>query len=233
MKSMLQEASSVLKAVEKAWNEAGNPQEFTIKILEKGEKGFLGLSGGRPAVVSITYQPIRDIRKPREFVQKDAFQKDKRYQQQPKPVTQVAKKPSGILDSLFGKKVEKPQQQQRPQQQKIVQPSSGQPAGQSKRMDAWRKEFVDNVSIWLKEMMQIMGVDVTINFKHDQRILNVFIDKRVFKDSEEEKLFFISLSHLLMQFLKRKYKKKFANYYLIIHSKTENNDDRKSVPSNN
>lgn len=228
MKSMLQEASSILKAVEKAWNEAGKPQEFTIKILEEGEKGFLGLTGGRPAVVSITYQPSREKRTKIDFV-KDLNQGGKKIYQQSVQTQNVQKQPSGIMGSFFGKKA--PEKTQNVVIKK-EQPQQKQKQQQAEKECAWRKEFVDNVNIWLKEMMHIMGVDITIDVKHDQRILNVFIDKRVFKDSEEEKLFFISLSHLLMQFLKRKYKKKFANYYLIIHSKVENNDNRKSALSN-
>lgn len=57
MKSLLQEASSVEKAVALAWEAAGCPKEFTVKVLEKGERGFLGFSK-KPAVVSIVYKPL-------------------------------------------------------------------------------------------------------------------------------------------------------------------------------
>ena len=62
------------------------------------------------------------------------------------------------------------------------------------------------------------GVRVEIDCKSEQRILNVYIDKKFLSEQEDEKLFFISLSHILMQFLKRKYKKRFNNYYLIMHT---------------
>lgn len=229
MKSMLQEASSIVKAVEKAWNEAGKPQEFTIKILEEGEKGFLGLTGGRPAVVSITYQPLKGKKTKIDF-EKDLMQVDKKSYKQSVQPQKTQKQSSGIMGSFFGTKTSEKPQNVAVRREQIQQKQKQQ---QVEKEVAWRKEFVDNVNIWLKEiMMHAMGIDITIDVKHDQRILNVFIDKRVFKDFEEEKLFFISLSHLLMQFLKRKYKKKFTNYYLIIHSKVENNDNRKSVPSN-
>ena len=44
MKSMLHEASTVAKAIEKAWTESGKPLEFTIKIHEVGEKNFFGMT---------------------------------------------------------------------------------------------------------------------------------------------------------------------------------------------
>jgi predicted RNA-binding protein Jag len=56
MKSILQEANSIERAIDKAWNEAGKPKEFTIRVLDEGERNFLGLSR-RPAIVSIFYKP--------------------------------------------------------------------------------------------------------------------------------------------------------------------------------
>ena len=58
MKSMLHEASSIINAIEKAWTESGKPSEFTIKILEEGQKGFLGFTK-RPAIVSITFNAVK------------------------------------------------------------------------------------------------------------------------------------------------------------------------------
>ena len=56
MRSLLVQASSVEKAVEKAWADAGMPTNFTIKILDFGEKGFLGMVK-KNAIISILYEP--------------------------------------------------------------------------------------------------------------------------------------------------------------------------------
>lgn len=42
MKSLVEEASSITKAIEKAWIRAGQPQSFSVKIFETPEVGFLG-----------------------------------------------------------------------------------------------------------------------------------------------------------------------------------------------
>ena len=42
MKSLVEEASSITKAIEKAWIRAGQPQSFSVKIFEIPEVGFLG-----------------------------------------------------------------------------------------------------------------------------------------------------------------------------------------------
>lgn len=44
MKSIMEEASSISKAIEQAWNRAGKPAEFTIKILETPERNMFGLT---------------------------------------------------------------------------------------------------------------------------------------------------------------------------------------------
>ncbi len=43
MKSIMQEASSISKAIDLAWNRAGKPAQFSIKILEEPERNMFGL----------------------------------------------------------------------------------------------------------------------------------------------------------------------------------------------
>lgn len=42
MKSIVEEASSIVKAIEKAWIRVGKPATFQVKILEKPKRNFLG-----------------------------------------------------------------------------------------------------------------------------------------------------------------------------------------------
>lgn len=44
MKSIMEEASSISKAVEKGWQKAGQPKEFSVKIFEEPQKNFLGIT---------------------------------------------------------------------------------------------------------------------------------------------------------------------------------------------
>jgi predicted RNA-binding protein Jag len=44
MKSIMEEASSISKAIDQAWQRAGNPMDFTIKILETPERNMFGLT---------------------------------------------------------------------------------------------------------------------------------------------------------------------------------------------
>ena len=69
MKSMVQEGSSVAKAIDKAWELAGKPSEFTIKVMQVEERNFFGMVK-KSAVVSIVYEPrgsaeAKPVRQPR------------------------------------------------------------------------------------------------------------------------------------------------------------------------
>jgi predicted RNA-binding protein Jag len=192
MKSILQEGSSVLKAVEQAWSTAGKPQEFTIKVLESESKNFLGITT-KPAIISITYEAKNQFVKTKErIIEKPVkqYKKAKKVQQSKKTIVQEKKSPEKKYN-----------------------------VGKPKRFKGWDRELVECSINWLNEMISILGMKASVKYKADQRILNIYINKRLLEESEDEKMFFISLSHLLMQFLRRKYKKRFNNYYLIIHTK--------------
>ncbi len=44
MKSVIQESSSLCKAIEQGWIKAGKPKEFSIRILQDANKNFLGIT---------------------------------------------------------------------------------------------------------------------------------------------------------------------------------------------
>ena len=54
MKSIIEQASSIMKAIEKAWNQAEQPKEFSIKIFEKEERNFFGMTT-KPAKIGIFF----------------------------------------------------------------------------------------------------------------------------------------------------------------------------------
>lgn len=43
MKSLMEEGSSISKAIESAWTRAGKPSQFSVKILEEPERNMFGL----------------------------------------------------------------------------------------------------------------------------------------------------------------------------------------------
>lgn len=57
MKSILQEASTIAKAIEQGWREAGEPSEFSVKILELPQRNFIGLTT-RSAKIAFIFNNI-------------------------------------------------------------------------------------------------------------------------------------------------------------------------------
>ena len=51
----MEEASSITKAIENAWNRAGQPQEFTVKILELPQTSFFGLKTSKSAKIALFF----------------------------------------------------------------------------------------------------------------------------------------------------------------------------------
>ncbi len=81
MKSLVEEASSVFKAIEKAWDRAGKPHEFSVKIFEESKKNFFGLTTKSAKVGiffderAITKQPKKETRPATEPAKKHVPQK--------------------------------------------------------------------------------------------------------------------------------------------------------------
>ncbi len=44
MKSIIQESSSIAKAIEEAWKKADQPKEFSVKIFQEPKKNFFGFT---------------------------------------------------------------------------------------------------------------------------------------------------------------------------------------------
>lgn len=60
----MEEASSISKAIENAWNRAGQPQEFSVKILEHPKTTFFGLKTSKSAKIAFFFNEV--VQKSRE-----------------------------------------------------------------------------------------------------------------------------------------------------------------------
>lgn len=193
---MLHEASTVLKAIEQAWQESGKPTEFTIKVLELGKKSVLWFSKQR-AIVSITYDPKKqtvstkktDISKEKSFKQTIKGDSNKKIQ------VQTPKKTESFSKSIIS-------------------------------TTQWTNEGVNHISTNLKELLIIANLNVTFSTKVENKRLYINFPKRILPLTEE-KMFFISLSFLLMQFIKKDFKKKFRGFSIFIKSKESARYDQK------
>ncbi len=95
MKSIVEQASSIIKAIEKAWQQAGKPHEFSVKIFEESQKNFIGLTT-KQAKIALFFEEekikIKEKRRERPPVkQARPLQKPAVEQKQPKPEIKTEK----------------------------------------------------------------------------------------------------------------------------------------------
>jgi predicted RNA-binding protein Jag len=213
MKSMLLEASSVLKAVEKAWADSGKPREFTIKILEEGEKNFLGFSK-RPAIVSIAFDP-KKVPVEREKTSSSSQHATKwgergRSDQQRNTGDRGQKKEFGRLSSAPARPV---------RERTFERTENKRPFAQESDFENWTEELGNDVKVVLKEAVSIMGGQETFTTRLDKKMLMISFNEPLCEKAEDERQLFASLSYMLIQILKKKHKKKFKGYHIILNSK--------------
>jgi hypothetical protein len=141
----MEEASTVSKAIEQAWQRAGQPQEFSIKVLELPKTSFFGLKTAKSAKIAFFFNEATiKIREPQAAVpQKQIRPLSGRPQQSNRPEQQ---------DQRTGQR--RPQQgprerdQQRPErrehaerpdiQRRVTQPQPNRPEQSEKRHEQRR-----------------------------------------------------------------------------------------------
>lgn len=193
MKSIMEEASSIVKAIEKGWIQAGKPQEFTIKIFEDATKNFLGITT-KPAKIGIFY--TEKVSKPsqKQWVTREERQPS---QQTRKPAPLPAQSPAQKTPRAV-------------QQQEIVQ--------DKRPRDVWTPEFTDFVTSWLKDSLQLMGKPTNFSVDTKNYYLKITFEHPIMTDQEKERFLFRNFAYLLMQSLRNKFKKNFRGFKIILSS---------------
>ncbi len=74
MKSIMEEASTIFKAIEKAWTRAEKPQSFSVKLLEEPTKNFIGMTV-KPAKIAFLFEETAVSRTPHKQQNASTFAK--------------------------------------------------------------------------------------------------------------------------------------------------------------
>ena len=207
MKSIVEEASSIAKAIENGWVRAGKPEEFTIRIFEEPEKNFLGFNK-KPAKVGIFYNEAP--------VQQHSQGKDSR-RQQPRPQASPKSSPERL------KSPQKP-----PLERKQMPPVNTQPQPQKseqttlsdqQKSTKWTPELVDGSKEWINTMLKsIAKENVPFTVTTKQYFITIRFANPLISDKRKEQLLFKNWSYLLLQVLRHKYKRGLRGYKIIITS---------------
>ncbi len=219
---MLCEASSVIKAIESVWQQSGKPSEFSIKILEAGEKGILWFTK-HPAIISMSYDPKKQTEKEiQTLTGKEEIDLSNNHASKKKRPTRTNELPIRNASP----EIKKNHRELRPQPNTSIPQQNKQQSPQSKQSEqkptdvfianTWTDEQVTDISLWMQETFVILKSETKLTTSIDKKTLRIAIDKYPIPDAIENKTLYISLGNLFMQALKKKHKKKFQGFNIII-----------------
>jgi predicted RNA-binding protein Jag len=227
MKSIIEEATSVIKAVEVAWTRAGNPEEFSIKVFELPQKNFFGITT-KKAKIGIFFNEEGLIPSTTQPKEKKEYSPKKQLtpaaQGQPKAPT-PAPRPQREPRRTAQPKA-KPVQKSNPepvQSQEYVQEQS------IAAIEQWTPEIVAVVEDWIKQSLSLMGLpNVAYNASAHGAVLQFTFAAPVVEDLAKERQLFRSFIYLIMAFLRNKYKADIRPLKLRLDHRVS---DEKSSPA--
>jgi predicted RNA-binding protein Jag len=242
MKSIIEQASSIMKAIEKAWNQAEQPKEFSIKIFEKEERNFFGMTT-KPAKVGIFFgdKPIiheKQTQRARPEIKECRSTFPKAPAEKP-----VEKSENKAIDRDDRKNISSDKQAQKPAKQ---QPR---PAGEAKPMQqrpqhnaaekkqattqqqqqlhenakprrtpaTWNETMASSAHNWLKKTLDLMNMQA-IEFSSEiaGKNMKLTFNKPLIADITHEKQLFRSFAHLIMSSLRNQYKQEIKDLKVIL-----------------
>ncbi len=188
MKSIVEEHSSVAKAVERAWVRAGKPQEFTVKVFEEPEYHF-GIFTKKMAKVGIFFDHVKE--------QKVYEKRD---------VSKKSEHQDSIALAPFPK--------QPPKKDFTSKKAESSPKFNVSLHDEMKVALGEWVAQLLKKS-DIPSVPFTVSTVSGNRIHIVF-KEHLMHPVDQETALLRSLSYLLLGMLKSRFKKEFRYLKLIL-----------------
>lgn len=216
MKSIMEEASSVIKAIEKGWIQAGKPQEFTIKVFEEATKNFIGITT-KPAKVAIFFQERtasytnaatnkQQVRQ-KPFAQRIDKQDDYKHSASPKKQFTQTKQPAKAPHAA-------PLHTEKPMRESQVNAASA-----DKERETWTPEMVRSTQDWMQGLLSSLNKQhLTFSTEVKNYYLKINVAAPVVENSEQEKMLFRNCAYLIMQSLRNKFKKSFRGFKIILSS---------------
>lgn len=209
MKSIMEEASSILKAIEKGWTKAGQPKEFSVKIFEEAQKNFFGMTV-KPAKIALFFNDaVAETPKPRNANKAHAGNQEVKAKEKaprkepkvhaPKPEVRLAKE---VTPFDFQEQNETPITPQVPNQ-----PTT----------PVWSDVMVEDAQTWLREILALTNLEHTTFHNQVQHFhLRIQFPKPIFEDQMRQKQLFSGLATILLQMLKQKYRRPLKGYKIIL-----------------
>lgn len=190
MKSIMQEGSSVVKAVEKAWEAAGKPKEFSVKVFEEAQKNFLGLTTKSAKIAIFFDGKIIEPEKVKALVRNTETPKKK----------EAPKRKEKESEQKASQEPKQKKEQVSNQQQGVI----------------WNDQMISFTAKWLEGALAAMGMEDT-NFElvTDQYQLKINLDKPLHEDPEKERALFKNFSLFIIQALRHKFHRPLRGFFIV------------------
>lgn len=214
MKLIVEEASSISKAIENGWHNAEQPREFSVKILETPEKNFFGMTT-KKAKVAFMYNGQSEVtvapkkRDGRNVSNHTSLKTVKVSAHSATAATASVPKAPKKKDTLFSSSEPVVRSESTPNDLNFVSNES------DKNQETWSPEMIKGVEGFISKNLEFMGkADIRFICEPLGTRLKVSFSRPVFEDSAEEKTFFVSVAHLAVEMIRNQHKKHIRNMHI-------------------
>jgi predicted RNA-binding protein Jag len=191
MKSIMQEASSVVKAIQKAWLDAGKPKEFSVKVFEEPIKNFLGMTT-QSAKIGLFFEEKTGKRREKQRPRIEARPQKTFETKQPIQEKKVTHQQELAI---------KEQKQKEEQPAKVM----------------WTDDMIQKAREWLSQVMQTMSKsNVSFTTQANNYYLRFTFDGPMAETPEKERQLFRSFSFLMLQALKQQLKRPLRGFKVVL-----------------
>lgn len=223
MKSIIQEASTISKAIEQAWQDSGKPSEFSVKILELPERNFIGMTV-RSAKIAfifngiITKQAEQSSTRstPRQAHERKGYASRQREYAQPKREHFV--RSHNHNDEQTSHRIPPHHEHEIDEKQNLGKQGVEKQSFEKRRYESlWSNDIVSFARTWFGNVLKNMGSD-NINFTIEPQnyYLRITLSRPVLTDSDQEKHLLASLSLLLFSTVKKEFRKALRGHKVVL-----------------
>jgi predicted RNA-binding protein Jag len=226
MKSIVEEASSIFKAVEKAWERAGKPADFSVKIFEDSQRSFFGLTK-KQAKIGLFFDQPKSVESHEDTRRKKSEHKSSNELNSESRVYQgesEKKRAEPRERTAAPKPTHNPSQ---PRSTAATAPAATTAADQEKkRRSEWTPEMLKTVESWVTTIIQKSDLQaVPCVVVHQGNRLQITFEKLLFDDQAKNTALFRNLSYLLLGMVRSRYKKEFRFLKIVLTTQGQQSGD--------
>ena len=228
MKSVIHEASSIIKAIDQAWEKAGKPTDFSVKILEEAQKNFFGFTV-RSAKVALFFD--REDKQPKGLHIKQAGKMTTRMHKGTEPRRVAPARPQPEARIREAQKAPHPTPEQHAPAvapaKPIKKPAVESPKPAKQFNPLWNDEMISYVNEWMAQTLGDMNMSqVRFAVEPSRFHLHITFSQPILPDKMQERKLFASFALLILESLKHRFKLGLHGHKIVLaHAASQQSTD--------